>query len=143
MTRKTLVVLAVAFALTTTTFAFADIVGDILKVGGVGLLVSKFGKPLNDAVNTLTLNHGAENRDATKVVPILSVGKGGYIGMAQVTGPARRLDKVKAVGQLETDFGALGTKFRIKALVPIASDNLKSFDRVHGVGVSAVIDLKI
>ncbi|MCC6445575.1 MAG: hypothetical protein IT210_19230 [Armatimonadetes bacterium] len=143
MTRKIAVILALMFVLATTTVAFADILGDVLKVGGIGILVTKFSKPLNDAVNTLTLNRGAENRDATKVVPILSIGKGGYIGMAQVTGPARRLETVKAVAQLEGDFGAIGAKFRLKALVPIASENLKNIDRVRGIGVSAVIDIKL
>jgi hypothetical protein len=34
-------------------------------------------------------------------------------------------------------------KFRVKALVPVDSTNPTNFTRVQGVGVSAIIDIKI
>lgn len=115
--------------------------GDILKVGGIGFLVKQFAKPLNDFVNTLMMNHGAENKDATKVVPILSLGKGGYVGAAQVIGKKVDVDRVEAVAQVEGDFS--GRRFRVKGLIPIDTEKATSFHRVYNVGVSAVIDVKI
>jgi hypothetical protein len=61
--------------------------GDVLKVGGVSILIDKFATPLNSFINTLMAKHGGEGQYATKVVPILTFGTGGYVGAAQVTGP--------------------------------------------------------
>jgi len=94
--------------------------GDILKVGGIGLLLDKFSTPLNNFINTLMAKHGAGTDYATKVVPILTVGSKGYIGAAQVTGPTDLVD------QTEAD-----------------SKNPTNFSRVQGVGVSAIIDIHI
>lgn len=115
--------------------------GDVLKVGGIGFLVDKFSGPLNDFVNTLMAKHGAGTEYATKVVPIISAGSKGHIGAAQVTGSQELVDQTEAVLQLEGDFS--GGKFRVKALVPINSKNPLKFSRVNGVGVSAVIDVRI
>ncbi len=114
--------------------------GDILKVGGIGFLVSKFGPQINDAINKLTFQHGVEIKQVTKVVPILSVGKGGFIGAAQVMGAPEDVERVKAVAQLESTF----MKMRIKALIPVESEKaVTNLKRVTGVGVSAIIDIKI
>ncbi|MEG6585057.1 hypothetical protein [Dendrosporobacter sp. 1207_IL3150] len=114
---------------------------DILKVGGIGFLVDKFAKPLNDFINTLTFKHGGSHDYATKVVPILSFGNGSHIGAAQVIGERSLVDRTEAVIQLEDDFS--GNRFRVKALIPIDSKNPINFSRVQGVGVSAIIDVKI
>lgn len=116
-------------------------VGDILKVGGIGFLVDKFAAPLNNFVNTLTFKHGGSHDYATKVVPIVTLGSGGYIGAAQVIGPQELVDKTQAVLQVEGNFN--GKQFRVKALIPIDSKNPVNFSRVNGVGLSAVIDVKI
>ena len=87
------------------------------------------------------MKKGAGTDYATKVVPILSVGGSGYIGAAQVVGPAEQIAKVEAVGQLE--FSVNDQLFRIKGLIPMDSKNPTSFSRVQGVGVSAVIDLRL
>lgn len=114
--------------------------GDVLKVGGVALIVSKFGPQINSAINKLTLQHGVEVKEVTKVVPILSVGQGGFIGAAQVMGAQEDVDRVKAVAQLEGKFNA----FRFKVLIPVESEKaVKNLKRVNGVGVSAIIDIKI
>ncbi len=115
--------------------------GDILKVGGISVLISKFSEPLNNFINTLTFKHGAGSDYATKVVPILSLGEGGYIGAAQVIGDQELVDKTKAVLQIEGNFN--GRQFRVKALVPIDTKSVTNFSRVNGVGVSAVIDVSI
>lgn len=115
--------------------------GDVLKVGGIGFLIDKFSTPLNNFINTLTAKHSAGSDYATKVVPIVSVGNRGYIGAAQVTGAQELVDETKAVLQVEGNFN--GSTFRVKALVPINSTNPLHFSRVQGVGVSAIIDVKI
>ncbi|VBB09296.1 Hypothetical protein LUCI_4586 [Lucifera butyrica] len=134
-----LILCLVSIAAVPVTQAFG--LGDILKVGGIGILVDKFAGPLNSFVNTLTMNHNAGSDYATKVVPILSIGSGGYIGAAQVSGPQDQVDRVAAVFQIEGNFG--GDQFRVKALVPSDSKNPLKLSRVQGVGVSAVIDVRI
>ncbi len=120
--------------------AFAQL-GDLIKVVGIGAAVDRFGPDINRAVNRL---QGFSDTEATmtKVVPILSVGKGAHIGAAQVMGPPALVQKVKAVAQLEGDFA--GKVVRIKALIPVESkDVIRDIKRVPGVGVSAVIDIKV
>ena len=96
---------------------------------------------LNSFINTLTAKNGVSSDYATKVVPIIVVGSGTYTGAAQVTGPNDLVEKTKAVLQLEGNFN--GSTFRVKALIPIDTKNVTSFNRVQGVGVSAQIDVKI
>jgi hypothetical protein len=114
--------------------------GDILKVGGIAILVDKFATPLNNFINGLMAKNGASGEFATKVVPIITLGTGGYVGAVQVTGPQHLVDETKAVIQIEADFDR---QFRIKALIPIDSKNPTNFNRVQGVGVSAMIDVRI
>ena len=124
--------------------AYASI-GDILKDGalifGGGALVKAIGPQLNDFMNTLTFNKGVKFDGYTKVVPIVSIGNGTRIGAAQVGGVTKAaVDRVKAVGQLEGEFN----RIRAQALIPIDSENpLRQFKRVQGVGVTAIIDVKL
>mgnify|MGYP003591042060 FL=1 len=115
--------------------------GDILKVGGMAILIDKFAGPLNNFINTLTFKHGGDHTYVTKVVPIITFGSGGYVGAAQVMGTQGMVDQVQAVIQVEGNFN--GQTFRVKALIPIDSKNPSNFSRVQGVGVSAVIDVRI
>ena len=119
---------------TAVTQAFS--LGSILKVGG---LVDKFGGQINDFLNKLLMKNGVGTDYATKVVPVLSIGTGKYIGAVQVVGPTAQVDKVKAVGQLEGSFNDIA---RAKALIPLESVDITHLSRVQGVGVSAIIDLK-
>ena len=89
----------------------------------------------------MTFNSGGNHEYATKVVPIISFGSGGHIGAAQVMGSSEQVARVEAVLQVEGDFN--GRTFRVKALIPSDSKNPLKFSRVQGVGVSAVIDVKI
>jgi AICAR transformylase/IMP cyclohydrolase PurH len=120
-----------------------DITG-LIKIFGIGYVVKEFAEPLNNFVNSLLANKGVKVVEQTKVVPVLSLGVGqaSYIGAAQVSGSKSALAKVQAVGQLEADFN---TVFRIKALVPIDSVNpiTDGIRRVPGVGVTAIIDIRI
>lgn len=120
-----------------TTQAFS--LGSILKVGGVGILVDRFGDQINDFLNKLLSQNNLSTTYTTKVVPIVSVGNNGYIGAAQVTGPASEVERVKAVAQLEASFNNVA---RVKGLVPIDSTNPVNASRIQGVGVSAIIDIK-
>lgn len=115
--------------------------GDVLKVGGIGILIDKFSGPLNKFINTLTFQSGGGHDYATKVVPIITIGSGGYIGAAQVMGSQELVDQVQAVLQAEGNFN--GKQFRAKVLIPIDSKNPTKFSRVQGVGLSALIDVKI
>jgi hypothetical protein len=114
---------------------------DILGGVGGGFVVAAIAGPLNDFINTVTLNHGGTVEEATKVVPIVSLGSGTKIGAAQVSGPKAAIDRTRAVAQLETTFQS---RLGIKVLIPVDSENpLERFRRVRGVGVSAVIDLRL
>lgn len=119
----------------------------IIKTLGIGVAVRAFAPALNNFINTLLQNRGAAVQAQTKVVPILSISIGistpgsAYVGAAQVSGPLAALAKVQAVAVIEADYQQA---FRVKALVPV--DNLQpwvAFRRVPGVGVSAIIDLRI
>lgn len=127
-------------ALVNTTQAFSLNLGSILKVGGVGILVDRFGGQINDFLNKILAQNNLSITYTTKVVPIVSVGTNGYIGAAQVTGPASEVERVEAVAQLEASFNNVA---RVKGLVPIDSKNPVNASRIQGVGVSAIIDLKI
>ena len=115
-------------------------IGSVLKLGGISYLVERFGSEINTAINKIFSQKSMDTEYATKVVPILSLGKGGYIGAVQVVGPKAQVDKVKAVGQLEFGFSDFA---RIKGLIPIDKLDVSNVNRVQGVGVSAVIDFKV
>jgi hypothetical protein len=137
---KALCVVAAVFVMGTLAVGQLE---SILKAGGVVGAISLFGKKMNDATNKL-MGHQDSPIASTKIVPILSVGKGGYIGAAQVMGPKKQVDRVQAVGQLEVDFA--GHAVRIRGLVPISSKDAKGsskLDRVPNVGVSAILDFKL
>lgn len=113
----------------------------IIKGVGVGAAVQAMGPQINSAVNKIA-SHKDVDSAWTKTVPIISVGKSAAVGAAQVMGSRRNVEKVKAVAQLEGD--VLGS-VRIKALIPISSDKASggNIDRVQGVGVSAVVDIRL
>jgi len=114
--------------------------GDILKVGGVAFLVNQYGGKIDSFITSALGQRNAAAVGATKVVPILSLGGGGYIGAAQVVGNPDSVKKVKAVFQLE---GRIGS-FRPKILVPTYVDKVQGTpERAKGVGVSAVIEFRI
>jgi len=118
----------------------ANLFGSILKVGGVAFLVDQYKKPINNFINKALGERGAQAMGATKVVPILSIGKGGYIGAAQVVGVPSAVQKTQAVVQIEIPAGS----FRATGIVPVSRKTVSgSPERMKGVGVSAVVDFKI
>ncbi len=115
---------------------------DALKIFGIGYVVATYGPQINDFINNLAGQKGVKWEGLTKVVPIISVGQGTYVGAAQVQGPSSAVGGVKAVGQVETRISGL----RGRLLIPVGTTNLKgssSLSRVKGVGVSALVDFKI
>ena len=76
-----------------------------------------------------------------KIVPIISVLEGVRIGAARVSGPESKVRTVQAVAQLETDFRRY---LEIDIYVPITTAKPgKTIDRVQGVGVTALGDLRL
>jgi hypothetical protein len=143
--KKLLVVLIVLTLTLSVHLASAIDLKDVLKDGAIivggGMVVKALGPQLNDFINTITLNKSAKFEGYTKVVPIVSIGSGTHIGAAQVGGTTKSaVDKTMAVAQLEGDF----QNIRARALIPIDSENpIKQFRRVQGVGVTAIIDVKL
>ncbi len=135
------IMMSAGLATHVSSFNLGSVLGGAIKVGGIGVLVSKYGDSINSAINSVMMKEGVGTNYATKVVPIVSIGNNGYIGAAQVIGDAEQVAKVEAVGQLEISWN--DKLFRIKGLVPMDSKNPTSFSRVQGVGVSAVIDVRI
>ena len=122
------------------TAAQAFDLGDILKVGGIVWLVSQYDDEIDGFLTKALGERDAAVRGATKVVPILSLGRGGYIGAAQVVGNPENAQRVKAVFQMEGRFGGV----RAQLLLPTTTDRVSGNpDRAKGVGVSAVIEFEI
>jgi hypothetical protein len=123
-----------------TTAALGIDIGDVVKVGGIAFLVDQYDEQIDSFITSALGEREAAAKGATKVVPILSLGGGGYIGAAQVVGSPENVQRVKAVVQVEGKFG----DFRAKVLVPTTTSKASgSPDRAKGVGVSAVIEFKI
>lgn len=121
----------------------AQIANKVLKVGGAIVIADQFGSQINKALNVVTgQNKLAEAGTVSKVVPVLSVGSRGAVGVVQVSGPKEAVDRTKAVAQIQTQVRAI-SKLQARVLIPIDSRNLSSIKRVKGVGVSAVIDIKL
>lgn len=114
----------------------------VLKVAGVGVAVQQFGPQINREFNKL-LNHKDTPQSTTKVVPILTVGlsTSTAIGAAQVMGPKAQVDKVQAVAQPSAEL--FGREFRIRGFIPVSSRDVKNIQRVDGVAVTGVVDLKL
>lgn len=119
----------------------ASLGGKVLTGAAVGYVVKQSAGGLDKFINKVTLQRGFSSRLDTKVVPILSVGEKGYVGGAQVCGPAKAVEEVKAVFQYEQNFD--NGRYRIKVLVPSSSLNPLKLERVPKVGVSAIIDVAL
>jgi len=77
---------------------------------------------------------------STKIVPLLSLGSGLRLGAVQVSGPKEKLSQCKAVVVIEGEFKS---KFRAKALVPVGSTSTRKLDRIQGIGVTGLLDVKL
>ena len=127
---------------TTIAATHAALFGDLIKVGGVAVVVDKFGPQINDFINKMTANKDLGSEEATAVVPIISIGSGSYIGAVQVIGAKENVEKCKAVVQVEGN-AIFGKSIRVKALIPVGSKTTSNIKRIFGVGVSAIVDIRI
>ena len=116
-------------------------VGDIIKGGAILVLTNALADQLNDFINTVTLNKGVPLNADTKVVPLIALGSGTRVGAAQVSGPKDLVAKAKAVIQVEAKFGF--KNLDVEVFVPSDSINPLKFNRVEGLGVSALIDMRV
>mgnify|MGYP000853059479 CR=1 FL=1 len=145
MTAQRVICLALVLVIGSTVLlsspAFSQsLIEQALRLFGIGYVVSRFGDDLNNFVTRLAGQRGVEWEGATKVVPIVSIGQGAFIGAAQVVGDPDQVDEVKAVGQLETRISSI----RGRLLIPVNTTNpTRNVSRISGVGVSALLDLRI
>jgi hypothetical protein len=138
--QRVAVILIVCMVFAMATAAFPSDMMKLVKLMGIPWLVKENGPAINKFFNKITANKKLATTDATKVVPIVSLGSGGHVGAAQVAGPQKRIDNCKAVLQIEGDWNS----FRGTALVPVDEANpTKSPKRVPGVGVSAILEIKL
>jgi hypothetical protein len=78
---------------------------------------------------------------ADKIVPILSLLEGTRVGVARVNGPTSRIAQTQGVAQFSIDFRSF---LEIDIYVPISTKKPgKSLDRVQGVGVTGLGDLRL
>lgn len=115
-------------------------IGSIIKGGIIGAVVNANASGINSAINGITGKYGVSSTDATKVVPIITVGDGSRAGAAQVSGPQEKIDECKAALEIEqTILGGI----KVKCLIPIDKLSTSNINRVQGVGVCAQIDASI
>jgi len=118
-----------------------DLASSVMKTAVVGAVVTAAADPMNEAIDraagTDTMPAGTD----TKVVPVLSFGRKGYVGAAQVSGAANLVGRAKAVLQLETEFEQ--GRYRIKVLSPVDSLNPLEFGRVQGLGITGLADIAL
>jgi len=118
-----------------------DLASSVLKTAVVGAVVTAAADPMNEAIDraagTDTMPAGTD----TKVVPVLSLGRKGYVGAAQVSGASNLVGRAKAVLQLETEFDQ--GRYRIKVLSPVDSLNPLEFGRVQGLGITGLADIAL
>ena len=115
-------------------------IGSLLKIGGVLLVVSTFGKDIDKFVNKTLGQNEVKRVGASKVVPIFSVGQGAYVGAAQVVGVPKQVKLTQAVAAINITAGNLGGT----ALFPLSTKKPgKNLDKVSGVGIAAVVDIHL
>jgi len=119
----------------------------VIKTIGIGAAVKAFAPAINTFINSLVQARDPTTLQSTKVVPILSISIGinapgeAAVGAAQVSGSPAAVEKVQAVAAIDATYQG---SFSIRALVPVDSlEPWKRVRRVPGVGVSAIIDLRL
>jgi len=119
-----------------------DFVGKAVGGTAIFVLVDNYGKEINSFINHLLDKNQKDTKAATKVVPIISVLSGVSVGAAQVTGDKSKVDKVKACLEIEAN-ETFGSPVTIRCVVPVDKKAVSNVSRVEGVGVSALIDIKL
>lgn len=93
--------------------------------------------PVDQAVNAMLTAAGVANREASRVVPIVSAG-GATTGYAQVVGPQARVASTRAVVMISS---TSPNGWRIDTLVPVrvVSRTGGAMHREYGVAVDALV----
>jgi len=114
--------------------------GTPLAKGLKGKTVPAGGKAALPDDGRLAGARAVQEEVRTKIVPILTFGSGGRIGVAQVAGPLSRVDDVKAVVQIATDYKDAA---RIRIMVPVSTENvISNINRVPQVSVTGEASLR-
>lgn len=94
--------------------------------------------PLDQAVNAMFEAAGVPNREATRVVPIVTAG-GTTAGYAQIAGTQTRVNAARAVLKIST---VSPNGWSIDALVPVTTVGRTSgaIHREYGVAVDAIVN---
>lgn len=111
----------------------------VLLTAGLAVAAqSEILAPLDQAVNAMFDAAGAPNRDATRVVPIVSSG-GQTAGYAQIVGPRAQVAATRAVVKIST---ASANGWTIDAFVPVSTVSRSSgaMHREYGVAVDAIVN---
>lgn len=111
----------------------------VLRALAIGTLVREESGQINDFINSVSANRNMPSDSATRVVPAISVGDKGYIGAAQIIGPEDAVFRTDSVFQYQDSFDY--GRYRINLMFPNQGLNPFSFNRVPGVGLSALIDV--
>ncbi|WP_309706940.1 hypothetical protein [Armatimonas sp.] len=117
-----------------------------IKAAAILFAVDRFGPDINKFVNEVTRTKDIGDEAVTKVVPILTVGNGTYAGAAQINGPRRLVDTVRAVAQMEGEKRIIQPTVRVRGLIPVSDRAVRSLEtlkRVPGVGVTATLEVKL
>ena len=134
--------LGVALALVPVGAASAIKLGDILKVGGWALILKNNADDIYKGLNAVVGRKNLQSSNwVTKVVPIVSIGQGGFIGAVQVAGPKDKIAETKAALELNTSL--LGDDIKARIFIPINSTKLDKFQRVEGVGTTALLEMRL
>jgi len=112
----------------------------LVKGGVVSAAVYAMADTINSGINLITGKLGAENKQITKVVPIITLGDAARVGAVQVSGPEERVQECEAALLLDK---SITENIRAKIFIPVNSVSVTNVKRVQGVGVAAIIDIKI
>jgi hypothetical protein len=123
--------------LTSFSFDLKDVLRQGLKAAGVSALVRSMGPELDKFINSILSSKGAQNREATRVVPVITFGDSTAVGAVQITGDKDLIKKVRHVIAYEDK---LHSKYRVKVYIPSSHSNPLKLDRVYGVSVTAIIE---
>lgn len=137
-TKKILISLLIfTTILTTFSFDLKDILKQGLKAAGISALVRSMGPELDKFINNILASKGAQNREATRVVPVITFGEQTAVGAVQITGDKDLIKKVRHVIAYEDK---LHNKYRVKVYIPSSHSNPLKIDRVYGISVTAIIE---
>ena len=134
--------LALALVLLPMGSAWALKIGDILKVGGWALFLKNNADDIDKGLNAVVGRQNLKSANwVTKVVPVVSIGQGGFIGAVQVAGPKDKVAETKAALELNTSL--LGDDIKARIFIPINSTKLDKFQRVEGVGTVSLLEMRL